>query len=299
MRFERVDLALFIHVAESGSITGGAQRSHLALASASERIKNMEARAGAPLLTRLPRGAALTPAGEILLRHAKIICGAHARLGEELSAFVAGYGGVLRLNANTSGAAWLSSRIAPWLAAHPGLLLEVEEKPSAETVCDVAQGRVEAGLISDAVGTEELITEPLAWDNLVIVAARGHALARKTSADLREVVGEPFIGLEAGSALQQYISARAGDVNHALMYRFRSRNIEGVCEMAGRGIGIAVVPEVQARLYKLRFELSIVLLSNAWARRSICLCYRNWAALSPTVRTLIDEIRARAGKVEQ
>ena len=43
MRFDLVDLQLFIAVADSGSITHGAQRAHLALASASARIKGLEA----------------------------------------------------------------------------------------------------------------------------------------------------------------------------------------------------------------------------------------------------------------
>ena len=46
MRFDLVDLALFIAVADSGSITQGARRAHLALASASARIKGLEAAFG-------------------------------------------------------------------------------------------------------------------------------------------------------------------------------------------------------------------------------------------------------------
>ena len=41
MRFNLVDLQLFIAVADSRSITGGAMQVHLALASASARIKGL------------------------------------------------------------------------------------------------------------------------------------------------------------------------------------------------------------------------------------------------------------------
>ena len=43
MRFDLVDLQLFVAVAETRSITNGALRVHLALASASEKIKGLEA----------------------------------------------------------------------------------------------------------------------------------------------------------------------------------------------------------------------------------------------------------------
>ena len=52
MRFDLTDLSLFRHVVEAGSITGGAQRAHLALAAASTRIRHMEEALGAALLVR-------------------------------------------------------------------------------------------------------------------------------------------------------------------------------------------------------------------------------------------------------
>ena len=52
MRFDLVDLRLFLHVAEARSITHGACRANLALASASERIRGMEQTLGVALLAR-------------------------------------------------------------------------------------------------------------------------------------------------------------------------------------------------------------------------------------------------------
>ena len=56
MRFDLVDLQLFIAVADQRSITRGAERSHLALASASARIKGLEDALGLALLKRARRG---------------------------------------------------------------------------------------------------------------------------------------------------------------------------------------------------------------------------------------------------
>ncbi|RUZ84361.1 LysR family transcriptional regulator, partial [Mesorhizobium sp. M7A.F.Ca.CA.001.14.1.1] len=60
MRFDLVDLRLFLLVAERGSITHGAELAGLALASASARIKGMEERLGAPAAAR--RGVGPTAA---------------------------------------------------------------------------------------------------------------------------------------------------------------------------------------------------------------------------------------------
>ena len=51
-RFDLIDLRLFRHVHEAGSITAGAARSHMTLASASARVRALEDALGTPLLLR-------------------------------------------------------------------------------------------------------------------------------------------------------------------------------------------------------------------------------------------------------
>jgi DNA-binding transcriptional LysR family regulator len=71
MHFDLTDLRLFLHVVEAGSITGGAARSGLALASASARVRGMEEQAGVILLERGRRGVEPTAAGRTLVHHAR------------------------------------------------------------------------------------------------------------------------------------------------------------------------------------------------------------------------------------
>ena len=66
MRMDIADLRLFLAIAEAGSITAGASQANLALGSASERLRAIEADAGTALLTRHPRGVSLTEAGAAL-----------------------------------------------------------------------------------------------------------------------------------------------------------------------------------------------------------------------------------------
>ena len=73
MHFDLVDLNLFRHIVEAGSITHGAERAHLALAAASTRVRNMEEALGASLLVRGRQGVTPTQAGRTLLAHARAI----------------------------------------------------------------------------------------------------------------------------------------------------------------------------------------------------------------------------------
>src|ERR1700684_2135174 len=103
MRFDMVDLQLFVAVADSGSITHGAARAHLALASASARIKGLEADLGVTLVRRRRRGIELTAAGESLRDHARAIMHQVAMMKGDIASFASGVRASVHLLANTSG----------------------------------------------------------------------------------------------------------------------------------------------------------------------------------------------------
>ncbi|MBO0851403.1 MAG: LysR family transcriptional regulator, partial [Pseudonocardia sp.] len=102
-----IDLELVVRVAEAGSITHGAARTHLTLPSASARIRALERTVGATLFDRGRRGVTPTPAGALLLRHARTIRLAVATMRTELAEFAEGYGATVRVLANTAATASL------------------------------------------------------------------------------------------------------------------------------------------------------------------------------------------------
>ena len=97
MRFDLTDLRLFLNVAEAASITGGAERSGLALASASARIRGMEADFGTALLERERRGVRLTPAGRALRHHAQRVGLQLEHMRGDLARYARGLRGHVRL----------------------------------------------------------------------------------------------------------------------------------------------------------------------------------------------------------
>ena len=139
MRFDLVDLQLFVAVADARSITGGALRAHLALASASARIKGLEAALGTALLKRGRRGIELTAAGESLLDHARIILHQVETMRGDLSAYASGARASVHLLANTSGLSeHLPKALAAFLREHPDINLDIEERESTDIAAAIA-----------------------------------------------------------------------------------------------------------------------------------------------------------------
>src|SRR4051794_13313274 len=182
MRFDLVDLSLFRHVVEAGSITHGADRAHLALAAASTRIRHMEQAIGASLLTRGRGGVTPTQAGRSLLQHARAILSQAERLREDLGAYAGGAVGQIKLLSNTNALAeFLPEALSAFLAEHPNVSVDIEEKLSDEIVGLIAEGVADVGIVAGTVDTGALETYPFRRDRFVLVVQHGHPLAVRAS----------------------------------------------------------------------------------------------------------------------
>lgn len=298
LRFDLIDLRLFLHVAEAASITHGAHRSNMALASASERIRAMEDALGAPLLERKRRGVHPTPAGSALLHHARIITQQLERMRGELTEYAKGLRGHVRLLSNTVATAeFLPAALGPFLLAHPNIDLDIEERPSREIVRAVAEGLADVGIVADAVDPAvELQTFPFAVDRLVLVVPREHAFARRREIVFRDTLDYDYVGLVAGSALQEHVDEHAARSGHRLKVRVRLTGFDAICRVVEAGMGLAVVPETAGRRCRRSMSISIIRLTDDWALRHLTLCVRNFKSLPAHAQRLVEHLSNHSAK---
>ena len=293
MRFDLSDLRLFRHVVEAGSITGGAERAHLALAAASTRIRNMEEALGAALLVRGRQGVTPTQAGRTLLQHARLILQQAERLREDLSAYAGGLAGQIRVLSNTNALTeFLPEALSSFLAAHHNVSVDLEERLSDEIVGMVAEGVADLGIVAGTVDVSALETYPFRKDRFVLVVARDHPLAGRSQVAFAEVLGHDFVGLDRASALQRFLAAKAAPSGRPLRLRVQLRSFDAVCRMVECRVGIGIVPETTARRVARTMAISAVALSDVWALRELTICIRSLAELPPYARQLVEHLRA-------
>lgn len=292
MRFDLVDLRLFVHIVETSSITRGADRTHLSLASASARIRGMEAALGVPLLERGPRGVAATPAGQAVLRHAQVILQHHERMRGELGNFARGLKGYIKLLSNTIAATeFLPKTLATFLAGHPNVDIELEERNSAEIVSAVSEGYADAGILVDPGDCRDLQIFEFRTDRLVVIAQHGSSIPRGRRIAFRDVLEQEFVGLTAGRALQDFLGRQAARAGQPLKVRVRMTSFDAICQMVELGVGIAIIPERAARRYR-KEGIELMGLTDEWAIRRLSICCRQYNELSDHARRLIDHLRA-------
>jgi DNA-binding transcriptional LysR family regulator len=293
MRFDLTDLRLFCDVVDEGSITAGAEKSALALAAASTRIRNMEAALGADLLTRSRQGVALTPAGRTLLKHAREMLAHAARMREDLSAFAGGRAGEVRLLANTNALTeFLPEALGAFLAVHPQVSVDLEERLSDEIVGLVAEGAADVGVVAGTVEVGALQTFPFRSDRFVVVTATDHPLAGRARLAFAEALDYDVVGLERSSSLQRFLTAKAVRAGRPLKARVQLRSFDAVCRLVEAGVGVGVVPQTTARRASRTMRLSVIALSDDWAVRDLNIVVRSLEDLRPSARALVESLRS-------
>src|SRR3954451_9318513 len=293
MHFDLTDLRLFLHVTEAGSITAGAARSGLALASASARVRGMEEQAGVPLLERAGRAVEPTPAGRTLLHHARLVIGQVERMRGELGEYARGLKGHVRLLANTAAATvHLPEVLAPFLVANPNVDVDLDERPSPEVARAVAEGQAEVGVAAGHADLSGLEVMPFRTDRLVLVVPCGHALAGRKRITFAEALGSDFVGLSGDSALGGHLAGHAARAGGRMRTRVRVRGLDAACRMVALGAGVAVVPKAAARQWEESGALAVLAVEDPWAERRLVVAVRRLDALPSHARRLAEHLVA-------
>jgi DNA-binding transcriptional LysR family regulator len=295
VRFDLTDLKLFLHVVEAGSITAGAERMHLAVAAASTRIRNMEIELGTSLLTRERQGVQPTPAGRALVHHARTLLQQAERMRAELGEYADGLKGHIRLLSNTNALTeFLPEPLSNFLAAHPQVNIDLEERLSDEIVAAVADGKADIGIVA---GTEDLTgLEVFAFrvDRFVLVTAREHGLSSVQRMAFADALDYDFVGLDRTSSLQRFMSDKAERIGRRLKLRVQLRSFDAVCRLVECNVGIGIVPETTASRSSKTMSLHRIELSDEWALRRLTICVRKLDELPSFAQELVRHLAATA-----
>ena len=227
-----------------------------------------------------------------MLQHARTILAQAERLREDLGAYAGGLAGQVRVLSNTNALTeFLPETLSAFLAAHPNVSVDLEERLSDEIVGLIAEGVGDIGIVAGTVDAGRLTTYPFRSDRFVLVVARDHPLARRPKVGFSEVLEHDFVGLDRASALQRFLADKASRIGRPLRLRVQLRGFEGVCRMVECGVGLGIVPETTARRAAKTMALAVVALDEPWAARDLTICVGTLKDLPPYARELVAHLR--------
>ena len=101
-----------------------------------------------------------------------------------------------------------------------------------------------------------------------------------------------FVGLDRASALQRFLSDKAGRIGRPLRLRVQLRSFDAVCRLVERNVGVGIVPESTVRWAAKTMAIKAVELTDPWAVRDLTICVRDFSALPPYAQQLVQHMRA-------
>ena len=241
-------LAIFHAVAQTGSMTLGAERLDISQPAVSKQVQELERVLRVRLFDRIGRRVRLSQAGEILADYARRLF-ALAQEAEQAMVEVRGVErGRLAIGASTTiGTYLLPGVTAEFWRRYPNVELLVRIENTEQVHRRLVEHELDIGLTEGFVEEEELEAEVFHQDELVLIASASHRLVGKPRVSLSAVQAEPFILREPGSGTRAVEERALTRLKMPVRMVMALGNTEAIKRVVAEGVGLAILSRLAVR----------------------------------------------------
>ncbi len=233
-------LETFATVARLGSFSRAAEALHLTQPAVSIQIRQLSETVGMPLFDQAGRSPRLTAAGEELLATTRSLDDVWNGFESAIDALRGLKRGTLRVALVTTAKYFLPRMLGAFCKRYPDISIELEIANRDRVVERLRHNEDDLYVMSYPPEDLDIVVHPFLDNEMVVLAPRGHwAAERRVS--LTELAGEPFLLREPGSGSRRAIDDFARQAGVSLRVRLALGSNEALLELAGTGMGLAVI----------------------------------------------------------
>jgi DNA-binding transcriptional LysR family regulator len=241
-------LQVFQAVAKRSSFTKAADTLFMTQPAVTFQIKQLEEHFNTRLFDRGHGKISLTAAGEVVLEYADRILALSAELDTRIGELTGAVQGLLLIGASMTIAEFMLPRVlGEFKVAYPGVKARMTVANSDTIEHGVAAHSLDIGLIEVPSHLPSLSTEECCEDELQVVCAPGHPLAKLKTVTPTQLLQFPYISREPGSGTREvtdtYLRNAGLDPSDVttVMELGSPEAIKGVVET---GLGFAIMSKV-------------------------------------------------------
>jgi LysR family transcriptional regulator of gallate degradation len=189
-------LLALIAIADGHTEAAAARQLALSQPAVNLALRDLEVLTGDALFSRTPRGMIPTPYGEILIQYSKLAFAEIAAAADDVVAQAGTVSGRVVIGSLPLSGAFLVPRaVHLLLKAHPLLQVEVVDGTYRSMMQGLRNGDIDVvvGGLSTGVPENDVIHEPLFEDEFVVVARRGHPLAKSKKLTVDDVAQAEWV----------------------------------------------------------------------------------------------------------
>ncbi|WP_312164024.1 LysR substrate-binding domain-containing protein [Phenylobacterium sp.] len=263
-------LSNFIRIAELQSLSKAAAVIRIAQPALSRQIRQLEAELRAPLLIRHAWGVSLTPAGEVLLDHARRIVRDMEGLRDAVHAVATELRGRVALGVPVSIAGALLPPLATALSQrHPGLRLHMIDGFSAGLHALTISGELDLAVLYDDRAMGPVLTAPLLTENLVLVTHPDVRVEGSTTAEM--LAGRTLILPARPNRLRLIVDEVLAELDPSSLRIIEFDSLSALTGLVVRGTGCTVLPYSAVAEHVARKDLAVWPLSRPQLSRTLLL----------------------------
>jgi DNA-binding transcriptional LysR family regulator len=238
-------LRAFHAVAKHLSFTKAADALFMTQPSVTFQVKQLEEQFNTRLFDRTQGRITLTPAGATALQYAERILDLYAEMEACMSEITGQEAGPLLIGASTTLAEFLLPRIVgEFKARHPGVVPRLLVANSEHVQEKVAERSLDVGFIEGDSHSPSLVTEVVCDDELFVVCAPAHPLARHKAIAPALLAEHAYVGRESGSGTREVIDnylRKAGLSLEALNVVMEASSPEALKGLVATGLGFSIM----------------------------------------------------------
>ena len=236
-------LEMFRSVAEHGTFTRAAAHLHVSQSAVSRQVKLLEDELGQVLLHRGAHAVTLTEAGELLLKTANRVQRELQDAVWQLSERQRLGGGSVHLGGGMTVCMYVLPRLLKkFRSLYRGVELQVTSGTSEAILRLLRQHEVDLGLLTLPIVASDLEVVPALKEEMVVVTARRHPLARQAAVEPASLGRFPLILYESGSNTRKVLDLFFQEEAVPARVAMETENVEIIKAMVASGLGITIIP---------------------------------------------------------
>jgi DNA-binding transcriptional LysR family regulator len=236
-------LEMFRAVAEEGGFTRAAQRLKVSQSAVSRQVKLLEEELGGLLLHRTGKGVTVTAQGELLLKAANRIHRDLQDVAWEISETQKLQRGRLSLGGGMTVCMYVLPRLLKkFRSLYKEVDLRVTSGTSEAILRLVRNHQVDLGLLTLPIVATDLEVQPVLKEEMVVVTAPRHPLARQRTVDAKSLGRFPLVLFERGSNTRKVLDELFLEEEIPTDVAMETENVEIIKAMVASGLGISVIP---------------------------------------------------------
>ncbi|MEV6260442.1 LysR substrate-binding domain-containing protein [Streptomyces sp. NPDC051784] len=281
---------------DQGTVTAAAEVLLMTPSAVSQQLTNLSRQLGVPLLEAQGRRVRLTDAAHLVLRHAEAVFAQLERADAELTGYLRGEAGLVRVGAFSTAVPALVVPAVRLLRTgdRPGPEVRVREAEAAQAYELLSAGDVDLALSLAAhaptARDPRFTLLPLLADPLDVALPAGHRLAGAPGLRLSDLASEPWIF--GGSGPWSEITTAACEAAGFVPEQAHSASgWTAILAMVEAGMGVALVPRMASAADRCGGGVAMRRLESDRPHRHVVAAVRQGAERGPAVARVLTALQ--------